>query len=68
MTVVVGRVRACPVLDIRLVVLSHNLGRGAAGAAILNAELLAHGGYITERSVAASKSAREPQPSIGHRH
>jgi aspartate-semialdehyde dehydrogenase len=49
MAVVVGRVRACHVLDIRLVLLSHNLGRGAAGAAILNAELLAEDGYITPR-------------------
>jgi aspartate-semialdehyde dehydrogenase len=49
MAVVVGRVRACHVLDIRLVLLSHNLGRGAAGAAILNAELLAEAGYITPR-------------------
>ena len=51
MAVVVGRVRPCHVLDVRLVLLSHNLGRGAAGAAILNAELLAEGGYITPRKV-----------------
>jgi aspartate-semialdehyde dehydrogenase len=44
-------VRPCHVLDIRLVLLSHNLGRGAAGAAILNAELLAEAGYITARQV-----------------
>jgi aspartate-semialdehyde dehydrogenase len=50
MAVVVGRVRACHVLDIRLALLSHNLGRGAAGAAILNAELLVEAGYITPRS------------------
>jgi len=49
MTVVVGRVRPCPVLDIRLVVLAHNLVRGAAGAAILNAELLVEKGYIVAR-------------------
>jgi len=49
MTVVVGRVRPCPVLDVRLVVLAHNLVRGAAGAAILNAELLAEKGYIVAR-------------------
>jgi len=35
-----GRVRACPVLDVRMVALSHNTIRGAAGGAILNAELL----------------------------
>ncbi len=50
MAVVVGRVRACHVLDIRLVLLSHNLGRGASGAAILNAELLVEAGCITPRS------------------
>jgi aspartate-semialdehyde dehydrogenase len=35
-----GRVRACPVLDVRVVALSHNPIRDAAGGAILNAELL----------------------------
>ncbi|HEU4641516.1 MAG TPA: aspartate-semialdehyde dehydrogenase [Gemmatimonadaceae bacterium] len=40
MTVVVGRVRPDPVLDLRLVALGHNTIRGAAGASILNAELL----------------------------
>ncbi len=39
MTVTVGRVRPCPVGHVRFVVLSHNLLRGAAGAALLNAEL-----------------------------
>ena len=40
MVVSVGRVRSCPVLDLRLVALVHNTIRGAAGAAVLNAELL----------------------------
>ena len=35
-----GRVRRCPVLGYKLVALGHNLVRGAAGAALLNAELL----------------------------
>ena len=39
MAVTVGRIRPCPVFDFRLVLLSHNAIRGAAGAAILNAEL-----------------------------
>ena len=39
MTVTVGRVRPCPVHHVRLVALGHNLIRGAAGAAIQNAEL-----------------------------
>jgi aspartate-semialdehyde dehydrogenase len=46
MTVAVGRVRPCPVLDVRFVVLVHNTVRGAAGAAILNAELLVARGLI----------------------
>ncbi len=37
----VGRLRECPLLDWKFVVLSHNTIRGAAGAAILNAEVLA---------------------------
>ncbi|HSC28527.1 MAG TPA: aspartate-semialdehyde dehydrogenase [Vicinamibacterales bacterium] len=40
MTVTVGRIRPCPVLDVKLVALGHNTIRGAAGAAILNAELM----------------------------
>jgi len=50
MTVVVGRVRACPVLTLRFVVLSHNMVRGAAGGAVLNAELLAAKGLLPRRS------------------
>ena len=41
MAVTVGRLRPCPVLDWKFTVLSHNTIRGAAGATILNAELLA---------------------------
>ena len=40
MAVTVGRVRACPVLTRKFVALGHNTIRGAAGAAILNAELM----------------------------
>jgi len=39
MASVVGRVRSCPLLGIKFVVLGHNTIRGAAGASILNAEL-----------------------------
>jgi aspartate-semialdehyde dehydrogenase len=46
MTVSVGRLRRCPVLGLRYVSLSHNTIRGAAGGAILNAELLVKSGYI----------------------
>jgi aspartate-semialdehyde dehydrogenase len=40
MTTVVGRVRKDPLFDVKLVVLSHNTIRGAAGGSIYNAELL----------------------------
>lgn len=40
MAVTVGRLRHCPVFDIKFVGLSHNTIRGAAGGGILNAELL----------------------------
>jgi aspartate-semialdehyde dehydrogenase len=46
MGVVVGRVRKCPVLDYKFVVLGHNTVRGAAGGSILNAELLVAKGYL----------------------
>jgi aspartate-semialdehyde dehydrogenase len=46
MTVTVGRIRPCPVLDLRLVLLSHNTIRGAAGAAIQNGELLVAEGWL----------------------
>ena len=40
MTITTGRLRPCGVLDMKLVALGHNTVRGAAGAAILNAELM----------------------------
>lgn len=46
MTATIGRLRACNVLDWRFTVLSHNTIRGAAGAALLNAELLKVRGYL----------------------
>jgi aspartate-semialdehyde dehydrogenase len=52
MAAVVGRVRECPLLDVKLTLLSHNLVRGAAGAALLNAEVLAARGLLYGRLVA----------------
>jgi aspartate-semialdehyde dehydrogenase len=40
MTVTVGRVRQDPLFDVKLVAMGHNTVRGAAGASVLNAELL----------------------------
>ncbi|GAB4169145.1 MAG: aspartate-semialdehyde dehydrogenase [Roseiflexaceae bacterium] len=47
MSVSVGRVRSCNLLDLRMVVLSHNTIRGAAGGALLNAELLVAAGVVS---------------------
>ena len=52
MAAVVGRVRECSLLDIKLTLLSHNLVRGAAGAALLNAELLAARGFLPPHVIA----------------
>ncbi|HXY31797.1 MAG TPA: aspartate-semialdehyde dehydrogenase [Gemmatimonadaceae bacterium] len=46
MTVTVGRVRPDPILDLRLVAMGHNTIRGAAGASILNAELMVARGLV----------------------
>jgi aspartate-semialdehyde dehydrogenase len=46
MSAVVGRLRPCNLLDWKFTVLSHNTIRGAAGAALLNAELLKYDGYL----------------------
>jgi aspartate-semialdehyde dehydrogenase len=48
MAAFVGRLRACPVLDYKFVVLGHNTVRGAAGAAVLNAELMHSEGMLDE--------------------
>jgi aspartate-semialdehyde dehydrogenase len=61
MAAVVGRVRECPLLDVKLTLLSHNLLRGAAGAALLNAELLAARGLFPRSRVPATEVA-QPQP------
>jgi aspartate-semialdehyde dehydrogenase len=61
MAAVVGRVRECSLLDVKLTLLSHNLVRGAAGAALLNAELLAARGFLTPRvNAEGDQSMAEP--------
>jgi aspartate-semialdehyde dehydrogenase len=60
MTVSVGRIRPCEIADFRFTLLVHNTVRGAAGAAILNAELLADRKMLphrdrVEESVAGKK-------------
>jgi aspartate-semialdehyde dehydrogenase len=48
MPVWIGRIRECEVLDFKFVLLVHNTVRGAAGGAILNAELLVRQGLLGE--------------------
>lgn len=49
MTVSVGRIRSCPILGTKFVALGHNTIRGAAGAALLNAELMLADGWMEEQ-------------------
>lgn len=46
MSVFVGRLRECPVFDVKFVACGHNTIRGAAGAAVLNAELIVSEGLL----------------------
>ncbi len=46
MTTFVGRLRTCPVLGYKFIALGHNTIRGAAGAAVLNAELMHSEGWL----------------------
>jgi aspartate-semialdehyde dehydrogenase len=57
MAAVVGRVRECPLFDVKFALLSHNLLRGAAGAALLNAELLAARGFFKSRMAINDENA-----------
>jgi aspartate-semialdehyde dehydrogenase len=58
MAATVGRLRECTLLDWKFVVLSHNTIRGAAGAAVLNAEVLALLGKLDKLGVAAKPIAQ----------
>ena len=57
MTVSVGRVRPCEVLDVKFIALSHNTIRGAAGGAVLNAELLVKQGYLKPKEARVAVGA-----------
>jgi aspartate-semialdehyde dehydrogenase len=50
MTTLVGRLRPDPIFDYKMVILSHNTIRGAAGGSIYNAELLLKQGFISAGS------------------
>jgi aspartate-semialdehyde dehydrogenase len=65
MATVVGRIRECPVLDYRMVILGHNTVRGAAGASILNAESLVSEGYITDGRLNKGPHASHSEETVG---
>lgn len=50
MGVNVGRVRNCPIFDVKYSILGHNTIIGAAGGSILNAELACKSGLIQSKS------------------
>jgi aspartate-semialdehyde dehydrogenase len=56
MSTTVGRLRPCTLFDWKFTLLSHNTIRGAAGAAILNAEILAVMGKFDFRAFPAIQS------------
>ncbi|MGA2050525.1 MAG: hypothetical protein ABSG96_22705, partial [Terracidiphilus sp.] len=64
MAVTVGRLRPCGLLDWKFTVLSHNTIRGAAGAAILNAELLASLGKLETVAPPDKSGSRERKKTI----
>lgn len=47
MAITLGRLRACPILHYKFVMLGHNTIRGAAGGSLLNAELCVKQGYLS---------------------
>jgi aspartate-semialdehyde dehydrogenase len=49
MGVTIGRLREDNIFDYKFTCLSHNTIRGAAGGAVLTAELLVHQGYLTQK-------------------
>ncbi len=59
MAITVGRVRPCPILGQKFIVLGHNTIRGAAGASVLNAELLLARGWLDEDGRPASKTLHQ---------
>ncbi len=63
MAATVGRLRECSLLDWKFVVLSHNTIRGAAGAAVLNAEVLARMGKL-DKMGAAPRGAELSQTAV----
>jgi aspartate-semialdehyde dehydrogenase len=64
MTTTVGRLRPCPIFDWKFTLLSHNTIRGAAGAAILNAEILAVLGKFDFRGFPSMQSGQHGKTMV----
>jgi aspartate-semialdehyde dehydrogenase len=64
MATTVGRLRPCAIFDWKFTLLSHNTIRGAAGAAILNAEILAVLGKFDFRSFPPVNAATQPTEAL----
>jgi aspartate-semialdehyde dehydrogenase len=64
MATIIGRLRECPVLDIKMVILGHNTVRGGAGAAILNAETMVRTGYLKNGSRLAKGEKKIGKPRL----
>jgi aspartate-semialdehyde dehydrogenase len=60
----VGRLRPCSIFDWKFTLLSHNTVRGAAGAAILNAEILAVLGKFDFRACPPLGSATPEESAV----
>jgi aspartate-semialdehyde dehydrogenase len=67
MTVSVGRIRRCEVGHVKFLSLAHNLYRGAAGAALLNAELCHARGLTRRQSSSSSAARKQPVAATAHR-
>jgi aspartate-semialdehyde dehydrogenase len=61
MSTTVGRLRPCSLLDWKFVLLSHNTLRGAAGAAVLNAEVLAKLGKLPSSELHTKTGSGRPE-------
>ncbi len=66
MATTVGRLRPCPLLDYRLVALSHNTLRGAAGGAVLLAELAVARGLLAEAKTVSKPVRARAHSAAGH--